>query len=98
LRDRSPAQGTYSGRSRVEFQNISDKAQREWLAQQMEPVLNRPSLTRAGSAILFSSWRQRISSSSCGGGAGRQDLSLEGCESLIPMLNTLVDEGAGARC
>jgi hypothetical protein len=35
-------QATYCRSLGVEFQNISDKAQREWLAQQMEPVLNRP--------------------------------------------------------
>jgi 2-oxoglutarate dehydrogenase E1 component len=87
---------TYCRRLGVEFQNISDKAQREWLAQQMEPVLNRPSLTKEqAKGILFqlvaAEEFERFLRMNFKGG---KTFSLEGAESLIPLLNTLVDDGA----
>jgi 2-oxoglutarate dehydrogenase E1 component len=88
---------TYCRQLGVEFQNISDKAQRDWLANQMEPTLNRPPLPREqAKAILFQLvaaeeferfLRSRFVSA--------KTFSLEGAEGLIPLLNTLVDEGAG---
>src|SRR5579862_3807729 len=33
---------TYCSNIGVEFTNISDKAQRDWLLQRMEPILNKP--------------------------------------------------------
>jgi len=87
---------TYCRQIGVEFQNISDKAQREWLAQQMEPVLNRPSLSaEQARAILF----QLVAAEEFEQFMRRRwpegkTFSLEGAESLIPMLNTLIDEGA----
>ncbi|CAA9444835.1 MAG: 2-oxoglutarate dehydrogenase E1 component [uncultured Phycisphaerae bacterium] len=87
---------TYCRSLGIEFQNISDKVQREWLAQQMEPVLNRPSMSKEQArAVLFQMvaaeefeqfLRRRFQ--------GMKTFSLEGAESLIPLLNTLVDDGA----
>jgi 2-oxoglutarate dehydrogenase E1 component len=87
---------TYCRKIGIEFQNISDKAQREWLAQQMEPVLNRPAMTKEqGKALLFqlvaAEEFERFLRMNFKGG---KTFSLEGGESLIPMLNTLVDDGA----
>src|SRR5215212_2480975 len=45
---------TYCGTIGVEFMEISDKAQREWLVQRMEPSLNRPNFSREeAKAILY---------------------------------------------
>lgn len=87
---------TYCRTIGVEFVNISDKHQREWLAQRMEPTSNRPALSpEECRAILyqlvaseeFEQWLHRK-------WPGTKRFSLEGAESLIPMLNVLVDEGA----
>ncbi|QOV88448.1 2-oxoglutarate dehydrogenase E1 component [Humisphaera borealis] len=89
-------QATYCRQIGVEFQNISDKAQREWLAQQMEPVLNRPKLSQEQArAVLFQvlaaeEFEQFLRLKF----KGAKTFSLEGAESLIPLLNTIVDEGA----
>jgi 2-oxoglutarate dehydrogenase E1 component len=45
---------TYCGTIGVEFMEISDKAQREWLIQRMEPTLNRPPVSREeAKSILY---------------------------------------------
>jgi 2-oxoglutarate dehydrogenase E1 component len=89
---------TYCRAIGVEFTGISDKAQREWLIQRMEPILNTPSLTiPENRAIMF-----QLSASeefekylhSREGFIGKKRFSLEGAEALIPMLNTLIEEGA----
>ena len=92
---------TYCRTIGVEYVNISDKQQREWLAERMEPTLNRPALSpEECRAILyqlvaseeFEQWLHRKCQST-------KRFSLEGAESLIPMLNVLVDEGArGSAC
>ncbi|HXE55452.1 MAG TPA: 2-oxoglutarate dehydrogenase E1 component [Tepidisphaeraceae bacterium] len=88
---------TYCRTIGVEFVNISDKNQRQWLAQRMEPILNRPTLTPDESrAILyqlvaaeeFEQWLHRKYPTT-------KRFSLEGGEALIPLLNCIVDYGAG---
>src|SRR5204862_6913393 len=45
---------TYCGNVGVEFMEISDKAQREWLVQRMEPTLNHPKVSPAeAKSILY---------------------------------------------
>ena len=45
---------TYCRNIGVEYMDIADKAQREWLAQRMEPILNRPAFSPEESrAILY---------------------------------------------
>ena len=89
-------EATYCGNIGVEYMGISDKAQREWLAQRMEPNLNRPSFNfEETKALLFqlvaaeefekflrTKWK------------GKKTFSLEGGESVIPLLNSIVDDGA----
>jgi len=86
---------TYCRTIGVEYVNISDKQQRQWLAERMEPTLNRPALTPDESrAILFQlvaaeefeQWLHRKYNT--------KRFSLEGAEALIPLLNVIVDEGA----
>ena len=87
---------TYCRTIGVEFVNISDKQQREWLAQRMEPTLNRPAMSPEESrAILYQLVASEEFEQFLGKRfVGSKRFSLEGAESLIPMLNVLVDEGA----
>jgi 2-oxoglutarate dehydrogenase E1 component len=87
---------TYCGTLGVEYLLIADKNQREWLAQRMEPIYNQPK---------FSAEEQRwiLNELVCSQGfeeylhakypTGKR-FSLEGAESLIPMLNIMVEDGA----
>lgn len=87
---------TYCGTMGVEFTHISNKQQRDWLAQQMEPMLNRPQFTaEQKKAILF----QLVAAEEFENFLhvrykGKKRFSLEGGESLIPLVNALIDEGA----
>ena len=87
---------TYCRKIGVEFVNISDKQQREWLAQRMEPTLNRPAMSpEEGRAILYQLVASEEFEQFLGKRfVGAKRFSLEGAESLIPMLNVLVGEGA----
>ncbi|HEX4125458.1 MAG TPA: 2-oxoglutarate dehydrogenase E1 component [Tepidisphaeraceae bacterium] len=87
---------TYTGTIGVEFMDIADKAQREWLTQRMEPILNRPAYSREESrALLFqliaAEEFERFLHTRY---VGQKRFSLEGAEAVIPLLNTIVDDGA----
>ena len=87
---------TYCRTLGVEFTDISDKAQRDWLIDHMEPTLNRPRYTADDSrSILFqliaAEEFERFLHTRF---VGQKRFSLEGAESLIPMLNAIVDDGA----
>jgi 2-oxoglutarate dehydrogenase E1 component len=87
---------TYCGTLGVEYMDISDKTQRDWLVQRMEPIFNHPQFTpEEQQAILyqlvaaeeferFLHVRQQ----------GAKRFSIEGAESVIPLINTIVDTGA----
>ncbi len=87
---------TYCSTIGVEFTNISDKVQREWLIERIEPNLNRPKFTDANRKALlyelvaaqgfedFLALKQQ----------GQKRFGLVGGEALIPLLNVLVDDGA----
>jgi 2-oxoglutarate dehydrogenase E1 component len=87
---------TYSGTLGIEFVNISDKAQREWLIQRMEPILNKPPLTPSQrQALLYEVVAaQGFEDFLATKYLGQKRFGLEGGESLIPLLNTLVEDGA----
>ncbi|MGD0542175.1 MAG: thiamine pyrophosphate-dependent enzyme, partial [Tepidisphaeraceae bacterium] len=87
---------TYCSTLGVEFANISDKAQREWLIQRMEPILNRPVLTSPQrQALLYELVAaQGLEDFLALKQPGQKRFGIEGAESLIPLLNTLVDDGA----
>ncbi len=88
---------TYCRTLGVEYMDIADKAQREWLAQRMEPILNKPNFTPEESrAILYQlvaadEFEKFLHTRY----VGQKRFSLEGAESLVPLLNTLIDDGAG---
>jgi 2-oxoglutarate dehydrogenase E1 component len=87
---------TYAGTLGVEYLMISDKAQREWLQDRMEPSRNRPELEpedRIGlleRLIAAETFEQFLHTSY----VGQKRFSLEGGEALIPLLDTLVEEAA----
>ena len=87
---------TYCRTIGVEYMDISDKAQREWLAERMEPILNRPPFSAdEQQAILFQLVAgeefERFLHTQF---VGAKRFSLEGAESVIPLLNSIVDDGA----
>ncbi|HEY1683831.1 MAG TPA: 2-oxoglutarate dehydrogenase E1 component [Tepidisphaeraceae bacterium] len=87
---------TYCSTIGVEYLSISDKAQREWLQQRIEPTYNHPDcggseckeiLTQIVAAQGFEEFLETKY-----GNVKR--FGLEGAEALIPMMNAMVDDGA----
>jgi 2-oxoglutarate dehydrogenase E1 component len=88
---------TYCGTIGVEFTNISDKAQRDWLIERMEPILNRPVLSPDECKALMYELvaAQGFEDYLAIKQQGQKRFGLEGGEALIPLLNVLVEDGAG---
>ncbi|MGH7215071.1 MAG: 2-oxoglutarate dehydrogenase E1 subunit family protein, partial [Tepidisphaeraceae bacterium] len=87
---------TYCGTIGVEYIGISDKAQRDWLQQHMEPIYNQPAISADDAkAIMFqlvaAEEFERFLHTRY---IGQKRFSLEGGEALVPLLNTIVDQGA----
>lgn len=83
---------TYCRDIGVEFMHIQNPDERQWLIDRMEPILNRPQLEtpekfeimeKLHQAVLFESFLQRKF-------PGQKRFSLEGGETLIPLLEALV--------
>jgi 2-oxoglutarate dehydrogenase E1 component len=89
-------QETYCGTLAVQYMHIADRAPRRWLEARMEPARNRASLTPAeragllGRLIQAETFEQFLHTKY----VGQKRFSLEGGESLIPLLDALVEEGA----
>ena len=89
-------QATYCGSIGVEYMEISDKEQRTWLQERMERVLNRPSFSADESrrilqwlitAEVFEKYLHAKFT-------GQKRFSIEGAEALIPLLHTVIEDGA----
>jgi 2-oxoglutarate dehydrogenase E1 component len=88
---------TYCRSIGVEFMHISDGAVTEWLAEQMEATENGPQLTkeeririlaRLTHAATFEQFiRKKF--------IGAKSFSIEGAESLIPLLDVAIEKAAG---
>ena len=87
---------TYCRAIGVEFTGISDKAQREWLQARMEPIENRPAFSQTEARNLlgelvaaeeFEKYLQKVF-------VGAKRFGVEGAESLVPLLNTMIEHGA----
>jgi 2-oxoglutarate dehydrogenase E1 component len=88
-------QATYCRTIGVEYLHIHDRQQRVWLQERMEPTLNQPVLTDEG--------RRRLLDQLVAAEGFEQFLqvryptakrfSLEGSDSLIPILHALIDGG-----
>ena len=91
---------TYCRSIGVEYMHLQDPAERYWLQERMEPVRNRPALTRnekirvlekLHQAALFEQFLHKKY-------VGQTRFSLEGGESLIPMLDILLAHVAEQDC
>jgi len=86
---------TYCRTLGVEYLHIQDQAQRRWLQERMEPASNDPQLAREEKVqilddlIAAESFEQFLHVRY----PTAKRFSLEGSESLIPMLTTLVEAG-----
>lgn len=87
---------TYCCSIGVEFMHIQDPVEREWLIERMESVRNKPSfstevklsiLRKLQEAALFEAFLHRKF-------LGQTRFSLEGGETLIPLLDTVVNHAA----
>jgi 2-oxoglutarate dehydrogenase E1 component len=87
---------TYCRSIGVEYQDINDKTQRDWLAQRMEPVLNRPAISaeRRREILYQVTAAQGFEEFLAMKYVGGKRFSIEGGEALIPLMNTIIDEGA----
>jgi 2-oxoglutarate dehydrogenase E1 component len=88
---------TYCSTLAVEYMFIPDKEQREWLQERIEPQVNDPHLSDEECAQLLgelmrtNAFEQFLATKYI----GKKRFSIEGSESLVPMLNRLIEE-AGA--
>ncbi len=87
---------TYCRSLGVEFQDISDKAQRDWLTSRMEPIYNKPALTpQERKDILYQLVAaQGFEEFLAKKFIGAKRFGLEGAEAFIPLMNAIVDDGA----
>jgi len=87
---------TYCRSIGVQYMHIGDLALRRWLQERMEPTQNRIQLshevqerilTRLTDAVVFEEFvRKKF--------LGAKTFSLEGCESLIPLLDLAIEKAA----
>jgi 2-oxoglutarate dehydrogenase E1 component len=87
---------TYCSTFGADYMEIPDKHQRDWLARMMEPTLNKPALSiEEQRSILFQlvaaeEFEKFLHTRYI----GQKRFSLEGAEALIPLMNTLIEDGA----
>ena len=86
-------EATYCGSIGVEFNHISDREQVRWIEGRIEPSRNRAALDRDRRAhILLQLQRAEVFEKFCGKRyPGVKRFSLEGGESLIPMLDRFIE-------
>ncbi len=88
-------QETYCRTLGVEYLHIQDRDQRLWLQERMEPTSNRPALEREDRVRIFDrvmvaeNFEQFLQTRY----PTAKRFSLEGAESLIPLLDVLVEDG-----
>jgi len=87
---------TYCGTFAVEFMEIRDKARRDWLIEQMEPTFNRPVLGREHHLRILRDLieAERFEQFLHKRFLGQKRFSVEGGESLIPLLNEITERAA----
>lgn len=85
---------TYCGNIGYEFMNIADKEQRDWLLARIEPTLGRPHSDAEtqkwilGELIRAEGFEQYLHTKF----VGQKRFSIQGAESVIPLLNTIIDQ------
>ena len=87
---------TYTRSVGAQFMHIDDSGVREWIQERMESVANRVQLsearqfrilTRLTDATIFEDFIQKKF-------VGAKSFSLEGCETLIPLLDLLIERAS----
>ncbi|MDE2812070.1 MAG: thiamine pyrophosphate-dependent enzyme, partial [Gemmatimonadota bacterium] len=87
---------TYSRSIGVEYMDIPDKEQRDWLQERIEPCLNNPNLSEEATRrvlarlIAAEEFEQFLHTRY----VGQKRFSLEGAESMVPLLDELVSTGS----
>lgn len=87
---------TYCGPIGVEYMDVVDKPQRDWLQAYMEPARNRPIYAAARrreiarNLIVADTFEESLHTMY----TGAKRFSLEGATTLITLLQTLIEEGA----
>jgi len=90
----APLRATYCDTLGVEYMEISDKQQRIWLQERMEPTLNKPQLSSEDRKHILNTltaaegFEQFLHTKY----VGQKRFSLEGADSLIPLLSTLIED------
>ncbi len=89
---------TYCGTIGVEYMTIQSKEQREWIQERIEPALNKPALDDIErKAILEQLFRTNAFEQFLHKKyVGAKRFSIEGADSLIPLLQNIIDESADA--
>ena len=88
----------YCGTLSIEYMHISSKEQRDWIQQRIEPTLNQPELSAEERKLVLrqlvqaNGFEQFLQTKYL----GQKRFSLEGGESLVPLLIKLI-EAAGER-
>ncbi len=87
---------TYCQTLGIEYMDIPFKSQRDWLQNQMEPILNRPKFSKSQcrdilSQLLASEGLEQFLHTRY---LGHKRFSIEGGEALIPLMSSLVETGA----
>ncbi len=89
---------TYCRTVGVEYMHIDDLAKRSWLAERMEPTRNRPPLDRRDKlrTLMTLHWAGLFESYLHTKFVGQKRFSLEGGETLLPMLDAVVERAPAA--
>ncbi|TVR40795.1 MAG: 2-oxoglutarate dehydrogenase E1 component, partial [Planctomycetota bacterium] len=89
-------QATYCGTVGVEYLHIQDPGVRDWVKSRIEPIRNRPQLTREDrSRILYKICQaEQLETFIHTKFLGQKRFSLEGGETLIPGLDAIIEQGA----
>ena len=87
---------TYSGNIGIDTMYTSEKAESSWLEERMEPSLNKPSYPKEKKARIL--WQlietEEFEQFLHNRYVGQKRFSIEGGESLLPLLDTLVESGS----
>ena len=85
---------TYCGKIGVEYMHVEDLYKRSWIAERIEPGRNRPHLDLKNKyrTLMTLLWATNFESFLHTKYVGQKRFSLEGGETLIPMLDALVEK------
>ncbi len=88
---------TYCDTVGVEYMHIDDLDRRTWIAEQIEPTRNRPRLDRRDKlrTLMTLHWATLFESYLHTKYVGQKRFSLEGAETLLPMLDAITERSPG---